>query len=65
MSDKRYRGEDTSDILGNWKRSEAEKGQTGLARFPEMDIDENAERTGRRVRADAGERSRDAGSRSG
>lgn len=65
MSDKRYRGEDTSDILGNWKRSEAEKGQTGPARFPEMDIDENAERTGRSVRTDAGVRSRDAGSRSG
>ena len=65
MSDKRYRGEDTSDILGNWKRSEAEKGQTGPARFPEMDIDEDAERTGRSVRTDAGVRSRDAGSRSG
>ena len=54
MSDKRYRGEDTSDILGNWKRSETEKGHADPERLSETDIDD-AERMGRRVRADAGD----------
>lgn len=64
MSDKRYRGEDTSDILGNWKRSEAEKGHADSERFLEMDIDD-AERSGRRVRTDGGGRSRNAGRAAG
>lgn len=56
MSDKRYRGEDTSDILGDWKRSEAEKGHADSERILEIDIDDE-ERSGRRVRDDAGARS--------